>query len=69
MSKFGITVRFGAAHNSISRYGKTHDMSSTDTKQRRLMEDEMQRGVVALFTKPGSDRNRQKRQRKGYSHA
>lgn len=71
VSTFGITVKQGAAHNSITRNGKTHDMSSTDSKTRRLHEDAMARGVVNLggWAKPGSDRNRNKRQRKGYAHA
>ncbi len=64
MPKFGITVKFGAAHNSISRNGLTRDLSSLDTQQRRLNEQAMQDGVVALFAKPGADRNRKRKMNK-----
>ncbi len=70
-STFGITVRKGATSNSISRNGMTRELSSMDVDQRRKNEDAMQRGVVNLggWSKPGQERNRNKRQRKGYSHA
>ena len=69
MSNYGITIRFGAAHNSISRNGLTRDLSSQDTEQRKLNERAMREGVVGLFEKPGAARRKQRRMRKGHAHA
>ena len=62
MATFGITIRRGAAHNSISREGVgTRDLSSMDTEQRKINERVARDGVVAMFNKPGSDRNLRRR--------
>lgn len=75
MSTFGkgIVIRFGANHNSIAGAAGKYDMSNPDTEQRKALEKHgrnmMHDAAVSMFTKPGKDRNRQRRQRKGYSHA
>jgi hypothetical protein len=70
-STFGITLRFGAEHNSISRNGMTRDLSSVDVEQRKANEKAARIGIVNLggWAKPGHEKNRKRRQRKGYSHA
>lgn len=71
VSTFGITIKRGAADNSISRNGMTRDLASPDVEQRKANEQAAQRGIVNLggWAKPGKDRFRQRRQRKGLSHA
>lgn len=70
-STFGLTLRFGAAHNSIERNGLVKDLSSTDVEQRKANEKAMRLGLVNLggWAKPAAERNRKRRQRKGYAHA
>ena len=70
-STFGIVIKRGAAHNSISLLDLTRDLSSQDMKQRKANENAARIGVVNLggWAKPGKDRFRQRRARKGYSHA
>lgn len=71
VSTFGIVIRKGADSNSISRNGMTRDLASQDVEQRKANEKAACIGVVNLggWAKPGKDRFRARRQRKGYSHA